>query len=150
MIKHDFSFYDLFGRIYSGNFSKHFYDKSKTNAQILREFYQLIQSSADKGTVINGCNVSGHLSTGIHQIQRTGEDTSGRSFQLTRLNGIHNLMRTIQNDIFLKQIPIVRHLPIWFQKTLILIFSNSPQKRLGGFCFGNSRNFKFTRRKQIA
>lgn len=104
MIKHDFSFFDLFGATLSDNMPPHFYDKSKTNAQIIREFYELIQASAGD-TLIMGCNTVNHLAAGIHQIQRSGNDTSGRHFEFTRRYGVHSMMRLPQNNAFFKTDP---------------------------------------------
>lgn len=103
MIKHDFSFFDLFGATLS-NMPPHFYDKTKTNAQIVKEFYELIQKSAGD-TLIMGCNTVNHLAAGIHQIQRSGNDTSGRHFEFTRRYGVHSMMRTPQNNAFFKTDP---------------------------------------------
>lgn len=104
MIKHDFSFYDLFGAVLSENMPLHFYDQTKTNAQIIKEFYELIQNSAGD-TLIMGCNTVNHLAAGIHQIQRSGNDTSGRHFEFTRRHGIHSMMRAPQNNAFFKTDP---------------------------------------------
>lgn len=104
MIKHDFSFFDLFGATLSNNMPTHFYDKTKTNAQIVREFYELIKDSAGD-TLIMGCNTVNHLAAGVHQIQRSGNDTSGRHFEFTRRFGVHSMMRTPQNNAFFKTDP---------------------------------------------
>ena len=104
MIKHDFSFFDLFGATLSNNMPPHFYDKTKTNAQIVKEFYELIQVSAGD-TMIMGCNTVNHLAAGIHQIQRSGNDTSGRHFEFTRRYGVHSMMRLPQNGAFFKTDP---------------------------------------------
>lgn len=104
MIKHDFSFFDLFGATLSNNMPYHFYDRTKTNAQIVKEFYELIQKSA-KNTLVMGCNTVNHLAAGIHQIQRSGNDTCGRHFEFTRRFGVHSMMRTPQNNAFFKTDP---------------------------------------------
>lgn len=98
LIKHDFSTYDLFGGNYR-NPSGAFYDKTLTNAQIVKNLYKQIQKSAGNSMVL-GCNTIGHLSAGIHQLQRVGNDTSGRSFEWTRRYGIHSMMRLPQNGNF--------------------------------------------------
>lgn len=104
MIKHDFSFFDLFSATVSDNMPPHFYDKTKTNAQIVREFYELVQSAAGN-TLIMGCNTVNHLAAGVHQIQRSGNDTSGRHFEFTRRYGVHSMMRAPQNNAFFKTDP---------------------------------------------
>ena len=101
MIKHDFSFFDLFGATLSENMPPHFYDKTKTNAQIVKEFYELIRQSSGN-TLVMGCNTVNHLAAGIHQIQRSGNDTSGRHFEFTRRYGVHSMMRAPQNNAFFK------------------------------------------------
>ena len=104
MIKHDFSFFDLFGAAISDNMPPHFYDKSKPNAQIVRELYELVQSAAGD-TLVMGCNTVNHLAAGVHQIQRSGNDTSGRHFEFTRRYGIHSMMRAPQNNAFFRTDP---------------------------------------------
>ena len=100
LIKHDFTCYDLFGEELCGEMPEHFYDRTKTNAQILRELYALIQEAAGEDALILGCNTVGHLVAGIHPLQRIGNDTSGRSFEWTRRYGIHSMMRMTQNKAF--------------------------------------------------
>lgn len=104
MIKHDFSFFDLFGATLSNKMPNHFYDKTKTNAQIVKDFYTLIQQAAGN-TLVMGCNTVNHLAAGIHQIQRSGNDTSGRHFEFTRRYGVHSMMRAPQNNAFFKTDP---------------------------------------------
>lgn len=104
MIKHDFSYFDLFNANISNISNSSFYDKSKTNAQILKELYKLIQDAAGD-TLIMGCNTINHLAAGIHQIQRSGNDTSGRHFEFTRRYGVHSMMRAPQNNTFFKTDP---------------------------------------------
>ena len=107
LIKHDFSTWDLFGRwgfemnasVTSGDW--HFSDQTKTNAEIVRDLYQLIRDSAGEETVIIGCNTISHLSAGIFDIQRTGDDTSGREWEKTRKMGINTLaFRMPQHNAF--------------------------------------------------
>lgn len=104
MIKHDFSYIDLFNANITNIPYLRFYDKSKTNAQILKELYTLIQDAAGN-TLIMGCNTINHLAAGIHQIQRSGNDTSGRHFEFTRRFGVHSMVRAPQNSAFFKTDP---------------------------------------------
>ena len=104
MIKHDFSYIDLFNADITNIPYSKFYDKSKTNAQILKELYTLIQEAAGD-TLIMGCNTINHLAAGIHQIQRSGNDTSGRHFEFTRRFGVHSMVRAPQNNAFFKTDP---------------------------------------------
>ncbi len=104
LIKHDFTCCDFMGddflKLNLTNGDWHLTDKTKTNAQILKELYLLIQEAADGGLVI-GCNTYNHLVAGIHQITRSGCDTSGEHWWLTKRNGINALIyRLAQNGTF--------------------------------------------------
>lgn len=103
LIKHDFSTYDVFG-YWGFEISEHmaigtwsFYDKTKTTAEIFKAFYTAIQESAGDA-LINGCNVFGHLCAGIHQFNRTGDDTSGKEWERTRKMGVNTLAFRIAQD----------------------------------------------------
>ncbi len=106
LLKHDFSTYDLFGR---WGFTMgaeitdpdwHFSDETKTNAEIVRDLYREIRQAAGD-TLILGCNTIGHLSAGIFELQRTGDDTSGRDWNRTRKMGVNTLaFRACQNNNF--------------------------------------------------
>jgi len=41
--------------------------------------------------LIIGCNTFGHLAAGLFELQRTGDDTSGREFHRTRRMGVNTL-----------------------------------------------------------
>lgn len=99
LIKHDFTTLDLFNRQIDEDRPHIFFDKTLTSAQILKRLYQTIQSGA-KGGVVIGCNTVGHLTAGIHQVQRVGDDGSGRSFEWTRRFAIHSMMRLPQTGAF--------------------------------------------------
>lgn len=106
LIKHDFSTFDIFGKwgfdmpraISVGNWS--FYDKTKTTAEIVKTFYKTIKDSSNGATII-GCNAIGHLCAGLHQLNRTGDDTSGFEWARTQKMGINTLaFRVCQNNKF--------------------------------------------------
>ena len=107
LIKHDFTTFDLFGGWgseldtsieKSGDW--HFYDKSKTNAEIVLDLYRLIKDTAGDMYII-GCNTISHLCAGLVEINRIGNDTSGREWQPTKLNGVNTLaFRLAQNEAF--------------------------------------------------
>lgn len=107
LIKHDFSTADLFGNYGSeldDRITKidgwHFYDKTKTNAEIVLDFYRLISEAAEDMLII-GCNTVSHLSAGLVHISRTGDDTSGREWERTRKMGVNTLaFRLAQNEVF--------------------------------------------------
>ena len=107
LIKHDFSTYDMgivpneshnqLSDFIKGN--RHFYDRTKTTATIVKNLYKTIQNAVGDAEVI-GCNTFGHLVAGIHSAQRVGNDTSGRSFEWTRKQGVNSMMRLPQNETF--------------------------------------------------
>ena len=85
LVKHDFSTYDLFGQwgfemgaqptLPGWNFS----DRSRTNAEIVLDFYRMLRETLGEAILILGCNTIGHLSAGIFEAQRTGDDTAAAS-----------------------------------------------------------------------
>ncbi|HEY4208343.1 MAG TPA: hypothetical protein VGM31_16070 [Puia sp.] len=96
LVKHDYSTYDFFGRwgfemkeeLTSPGW--HFNDRSKTNAEILLELYRTIRRAAGKMLLI-GCNTMSHLSAGIFELNRTGDDTSGKEWARTLKMGVNTL-----------------------------------------------------------
>ena len=104
LIKHDFTCPDLMGKQFLdptltlGGW--HWKDKTKTNAQVFKALYSLIQEAAGDACVI-GCNIYNHLAAGIHDIVRSGNDTSGHHWHITRDYGINTLaFRQCQNEAF--------------------------------------------------
>lgn len=108
LIKHDFSSNDISLGVWGkdvGNYcfcskEEGFYDKSKTTAEIVVEFYELILEHA-KDTLLIGCNTFSHLCAGLVHANRTGDDTSGREWIQTRKMGVNSLaFRLCQNGSF--------------------------------------------------
>lgn len=107
LLKHDFTTFDLFGGWgreldpkTSENNSWGFYDKSKTNAEIVLDLYRLIKDTAGDMYII-GCNTVSHLCAGLVELNRTGNDTSGREWEATKKNGVNTLaFRLAQNEAF--------------------------------------------------
>lgn len=99
LIKHDFSTMDTIEDILDKEADWHFFDRTLTNCQILKNLYSTIQNSAGDAVVI-GCDTLNHVAAGIHASQRSGADTSGRSFEITRQDGGEALMRLPQNGAF--------------------------------------------------
>ncbi len=106
LIKHDFSTYDLLGRwgfamgaqITEENWS--FADRSRTNAEVILELYRAIREAAGD-VMLLGCNTVGHLAAGVFELQRTGDDTSGRDWNRTRKMGVNTLaFRAPQHNTF--------------------------------------------------
>ena len=78
----------------------HFHDQTLTNAEIILRLYQTLRAGAGD-VLLLGCNTIGHLSAGLFELQRTGDDTSGRIWERTRRMGINTLAyRMPQNDTF--------------------------------------------------
>jgi alpha-galactosidase len=106
LVKHDFSTYDLLGRwgkdmgavITDADWS--FADTTRTNAEILREFYSTLRNAA-RSALLEGCNTVGHLTAGLFEMQRSGDDTSGRDWNRTRKMGVNTLaFRAPQHGTF--------------------------------------------------
>ncbi|MBR2024766.1 MAG: alpha-galactosidase [Clostridia bacterium] len=106
LIKHDFSTFDIFGKwgfemqtnITESGWS--FYDKSKTSAEIVKNFYKTVKDNSN-GAIIIGCNCIGHLCATLHQLNRTGDDTSGFEWSRTQKMGVNTLaFRNCQNGRF--------------------------------------------------
>jgi alpha-galactosidase len=107
MVKHDFSSYDLLGQwgFEMGpqptlpGWSLH--DRTRTNAEVIADLYALIRDTVGEHILLDGCNTVGHLGQGIFDIQRTGDDTSGRQWERTRRMGVNTLaFRLPQNGMF--------------------------------------------------
>ena len=96
LVKHDFSTYDVFGRFGPAMGARltdsgwQFHDPTRTTAEIVLGFYQEIRAAAED-VVLIGCNTVGHLAAGLVDIQRTGDDTSGRDWERTRKMGVNSL-----------------------------------------------------------
>ena len=97
MVKHDFSTYDLLGQwgFEMGpqptlpGWSLH--DRSRTNAEVMARLYAMLRDTAGERVLLDGCNTAGHLGQGIFDLQRTGDDTSGRQWERTRRMGVNTL-----------------------------------------------------------
>ncbi|RXZ82649.1 hypothetical protein EBB07_09100 [Paenibacillaceae bacterium] len=96
LLKHDFTTYDLLGQWgftmkSSPNALPHaFRDQSRTTAEITLDLYKTIAEASGQAVVI-GCNTVSHLSAGLFEIQRTGDDTSGKWWERTRYMGINTM-----------------------------------------------------------
>lgn len=106
LIKHDFSTFDLLHRwgfqmghtLTDAGWA--FADRTRTTAEIIGDFYRRVREGCGDACVI-GCNTVGHLAAGLVELQRTGDDTSGRQWERTRLMGVNTLaMRAAQQGTF--------------------------------------------------
>jgi alpha-galactosidase len=107
LIKIDFATYDLCGRWGNQMGGKvtpdgwAFADRSKTTAEVIRDLYRDIREAAGSNTLIEGCNTMSHLAAGLFEMQRIGDDTSGRDWNRTRKMGVNSLaFRAPQNGTF--------------------------------------------------
>ncbi|MBB5394732.1 hypothetical protein [Mucilaginibacter sp. AK015] len=106
MVKHDYSSWDIFGKWgmqMNDNFTApgwKFHDQTKTNAEIINNLYGAIRESAGDMYLI-GCNTFSHLSAGVFELNRIGDDTSGREWARTQKMGVNTLgFRLPQNNTF--------------------------------------------------
>ncbi|BDI31169.1 hypothetical protein CCAX7_32200 [Capsulimonas corticalis] len=107
LIKHDFSSVDILGRFGSGMGSgitddhwKFREGQGRTTAEVVLDLYQTMRKGAGSAVVL-GCNTFSHLSAGIFEACRIGDDTSGRDWERTRKMGVNCLaFRNAQNRAF--------------------------------------------------
>lgn len=106
LIKHDFTTWDITGRwgfemtssLTADGWT--FADNTKTTAEVLNQLYKAIRRAAGEAVLI-GCNTVGHLGAGHFELQRTGDDTSGREWERTRKMGVNTLaFRMAQHETF--------------------------------------------------
>ena len=107
LIKHDFTTWELFGQWGSqmgasptrGNW--HFNDSTLTNAEIVTALYRQLRAACGPDRIILGCNTVGHLSVGLFDASRTGDDVSGKEWERTRRTGVNTLaFRSPQHKVF--------------------------------------------------
>ncbi len=98
LLKHDFTTYDLFGKwgfeadLITHADGWHFYDRGMTSAEIVKRLYEEIyDASRCRDAIVIGCNTIGHLGAGLMHLNRTADDTSGRSWERTRRMGVNTL-----------------------------------------------------------
>jgi alpha-galactosidase len=98
LVKFDFTTWDIFGKwgfqmlkdrmmtvpLWSMN------DSSRTNAEIILSLHGTIREAAGNTCVIS-CNTISHLSAGLFELNRIGDDTSGREWERTPRMGVNTL-----------------------------------------------------------
>ncbi len=107
LIKHDYSTFDILGRWGSTMGDTLTRDgwtfaggPTHTTAEVIADLYQTIRTAAAE-TLVIGCNTVSHLSAGVFEICRIGDDTSGREWARTRKMGVNTLaFRGAQHGAF--------------------------------------------------
>jgi alpha-galactosidase len=106
LIKHDFTTFDITGRWgfqMTESLTRNgwrFSDNTRTTAEVVRNLYRMIREAAGHVPLI-GCNTIGHLGASLFELQRTGDDTSGREWERTRKMGVNTLaFRMAQHNTF--------------------------------------------------
>ncbi len=108
MVKFDFTTYDILGKwgfeMMKDNTMTpagwNMNDRTKTNAEIILHLYKAIREAAGE-TYIIGCNTISHLSAGLFELNRIGDDTSGNEWERTRKMGVNTLaFRSVHQGIF--------------------------------------------------
>lgn len=106
LVKHDYTTYDIMGKWGSQMTDTltapgwRFHDNSRTTAEVINHLYHLIRETAGDMYII-GCNTMSHLSAGVFELNRIGDDTSGKEWDRTRKMGVNALgFRLTQNNSF--------------------------------------------------
>lgn len=107
LVKHDYSTYDVLGRwgfrmgasltdggwTFAGG-------PTRTTAEVLNGLYGTIRTAAGDA-LVTGCNTVSHLSAGVFDVCRIGDDTSGKEWARTRKMGVNSLaFRGVQHGAF--------------------------------------------------
>jgi alpha-galactosidase len=107
MVKHDYTTNDISGRWgfeMKDSFTApgwSFYDKSKTTAEVINHLYTSIREAAGEHIYVIGCNTMSHLSAGQFELNRIGDDTSGKEWARTRKMGVNTMgFRLPQHNAF--------------------------------------------------
>ena len=97
LLKHDFTSIEIFGK--SGKDMDGspaddgwaFADRTRTTAEIILDLYRTIRDAAGGDMTVLGCNTLSHLSAGIFEVSRVGDDTSGEDWDRTLRFGVNAL-----------------------------------------------------------
>jgi alpha-galactosidase len=107
LIKHDYSTYDIMGRwgrtmgtALTTDGWRFASGSARTTAEVIGDFYRVIRAAAG-GSLVIGCNTVSHLSAGLFEICRIGDDTSGAEWQRVPEMGVNALaFRGAQHGAF--------------------------------------------------
>ena len=76
-------------------------DSSRTTVEVVKDLMRTMREAAGPDVVLIGCNGLNHLVAGLFELQRIGDDTSGREWARTRDMGVNTLgYRAIQDRVF--------------------------------------------------
>lgn len=79
----------------------HFFDRTKTSAEIIQNFYRTVRQAAGENTILIGCATIPHLCAGLVHLGRTGADVNGKVWDITRRMGVNTLaFRMMQHNAF--------------------------------------------------
>jgi alpha-galactosidase len=135
LIKHDWTTCDILGRWGFDMGSEmtspgwRFADGTRTTAEIIGDLYRAIRRGAGDAVLI-GCNTVGHLGAGLFELQRTGDDTSGREWERTRKMGVNTLaFRMPQQGAFFQAdadcVGLTTYVPWHFNRQWLDLLSRS-------------------------
>lgn len=105
LLKHDYSTNDIsqgWGKTAgaAANAEWTFADRTRTTAEIILDHYRSIREAFGDNLVM-GCNTISHLSAGVFEINRIGDDTSGREWKRVVKYGVNCLaFRAPQHGTF--------------------------------------------------
>ena len=109
MVKHDYSTADLFGKWGFQMLADqemtfpgwHFNNTGLTTAEITLSLYRALREAAGDDLMLLGCNTVSHLSAGLFEVNRIGDDTSGKEWDRTRRMGVNTLgFRAVHHERF--------------------------------------------------
>ncbi len=136
LVKHDYSTYDIFGRwgfqmgasLTDGGWS-FATGSSRTTAEVVRDLYETIRTAVGDALVI-GCNTVSHLSAGLFEVCRIGDDTSGKEWARTRKMGVNSLaFRAVQHGTFYGADPdcvgVTRYVPWHYSRQWLDLVARS-------------------------
>ena len=97
LLKHDFTSIEIFGKTgekMDGGGADDgwaFADRTRTTAEVILDLYRTIRDAAGGDMTVLGCNTISHLSAGMFEVSRVGDDTSGETWQRTLDYGVNAL-----------------------------------------------------------
>jgi len=74
------------------------WDDSRTTAEVVRDLYAAMREGAGDDMIIIGCNALDHFAAGLFELQRTGDDTSGKEWDRTYKFGVNTLGERMHHD----------------------------------------------------